>query len=91
MTFDPAAVQHAYEVIASDYETTFADELENNEFDRAVVDAAIASVPEGELVLDVGCGPAQVSRRVLARGGRSAPTSHRRCWRSLVARCRTCP
>ena len=72
MTFDAAAVQYAYDVIAPDYETTFTDELERNQFDRAIVDAAIALVPQGELVLDVGCGPAQVSRRALAGGARAA-------------------
>jgi ubiquinone/menaquinone biosynthesis C-methylase UbiE len=68
VTFDPAAIQHAYEAIAGDYETSFSDELDDNEFDLAIVDAAIASVPRGEVVLDVGCGPAQVSRRALAAG-----------------------
>jgi hypothetical protein len=68
MAFDRAAVQLAYEAIAGQYETTFADELEVNEFDRAIVDAAIAGVHHRGVVLDVGCGPAQVSRRVLAAG-----------------------
>jgi ubiquinone/menaquinone biosynthesis C-methylase UbiE len=69
--FDPAAVRHAYEAIATEYETTFTDELEHNEFDRSIVDAAIGSVPPGQVVLDVGCGPAQVSRRVLLGAARA--------------------
>jgi len=68
VTFDPAAVQHAYEAIAGDYATKFTNELEVNDFDRAIVDAAIAAVAHGEIVLDVGCGPAQVSRRAIAAG-----------------------
>jgi ubiquinone/menaquinone biosynthesis C-methylase UbiE len=68
VTFDPAAVRHAYAAIADEYDTKFSDELEYNEFDRAILDAAIAFVPRGEIVLDIGCGPAQVSRRVLADG-----------------------
>ena len=68
MTFDPAAVQHAYEAIADDYEAKFGADLEDNEFDRAIVDAAIAPLSQGEIVLDVGCGPAQVSRRAVATG-----------------------
>jgi ubiquinone/menaquinone biosynthesis C-methylase UbiE len=67
--FGSAAVQHAYEAIAGEYGATFADELEVNEFDRGIVDAAIARVPRGGIVLDVGCGPAQVSRRVDTAGG----------------------
>lgn len=69
MTFDPAAVQHAYEALAGEYETKFADELEHNDFDRAFLDAAIGSIPRGEIMLDLGWGPAQVSKRVLAAGG----------------------
>lgn len=68
MAFDPSAIQHAYEAIADAYDATFADELEANEFDRAIVDSAIAGVPQRGLVLDVGCGPAQVCRRVVALG-----------------------
>jgi SAM-dependent methyltransferase len=69
VAFDPAAVQHAYEATAAVYGTRFADELETNDFDRAIVDAALATVARGEIVLDLGCGPAQVSRRVVAAGG----------------------
>ena len=43
MAFDPSAIQHAYEAIADAYDATFADELEANEFDRAIVDSAIAT------------------------------------------------
>ena len=68
VTFDAAAVQHAYESIAVRYETTFADDLEVNEFDRAIVDAALSAVPRDAVVLDVGCGPGQVSQRALAAG-----------------------
>lgn len=50
------------------YEATFTDELEDNDFDRSILDAALASIPSGELVLDVGCGPAQVSRWARAAG-----------------------
>lgn len=69
MTFDHAAVRHAYEAIASEYETRFADELEANDFDRAFLDAAIDAIPRADIVLDVGCGPARVGKRILAAGG----------------------
>ncbi len=68
MAFDPSAIQHAYEAAADAYDATFADELEANEFDGAIVDSAIAGVPQQGLVLDIGCGPAQVSRRIVAAG-----------------------
>jgi ubiquinone/menaquinone biosynthesis C-methylase UbiE len=68
VTFDPVVIRHAYEAIAGDYAEKFGDELEVNDFDRAIVDAAIAAVPPGEIVLDIGCGPAQVSTRAVAAG-----------------------
>ena len=87
MAFDPSAIQHAYEAIADAYDATFADELEANEFDRAIVDSAMAGVPQRGLVLDIGCGPAQVSRRTVA-AGRTAIGTDLTPAMLRIARCR---
>lgn len=68
MLFDVRSVRHAYETIADTYEQSFADDLEKSSFDRRVLDDAFASVPTGSLVLDVGCGPAQVAGRLRKAG-----------------------
>ena len=68
MDVDLRAIAHAYASIAGDYDRTFGDDLDVNEFDSRVVDTLIAAVAPGATVLDVGCGPAQVSRRVRQAG-----------------------
>lgn len=62
VSFDARAVRHAYEAIADEHTERFAYELEVNAFDRAIVAAATARIPPHGLVLDIGCGPGQVSR-----------------------------
>jgi SAM-dependent methyltransferase len=64
------AVCRVYEGMAADYAVRFGDELREPDSDTEFLDAALADLPEGP-VLDVGCGPAQVSRYVIGRGRRA--------------------
>jgi SAM-dependent methyltransferase len=66
--YDPRAVRHAYEAILDDYSSKFVDEFTTNAFDRSVIDDAVATVPAGGCVVDLGCGPGQVSAYLAGRG-----------------------
>ncbi|HXL18966.1 MAG TPA: class I SAM-dependent methyltransferase, partial [Streptosporangiaceae bacterium] len=68
--YDMQAIRRVYEGMAEDYAVRFGDELREPDSDTEFLDAALIDLPDGP-VLDVGCGPAQVSR-FLARRGRTA-------------------
>ena len=68
MDVDLQAIAHAYASGAEEYARKFGDDLVTNEFDRGVVDEAIAGLEAPALVLDLGCGPAQVSAHVRETG-----------------------
>ena len=65
--YDVLAVRHVYDGMAADYAARFGDELREADSDTGFLDAAFADLPEGP-VLDLGCGPAQVSRYLIERG-----------------------
>ena len=65
--YDMRAVRHVYEDMAADYAVRFGAELREADPDTAFLDAALAGLPDGP-VLDVGCGPAQVSGYLIAHG-----------------------
>lgn len=71
MSFDAGAVLHAYEGLADGYAVRFGNDLEHNAFDIAVLDDAIDLLGASSLVLDVGCGPAQVASYAEGRGCRA--------------------
>lgn len=66
-TFDPRAVQHAYEILADSYAARFGDDLDASAFDRAVLDAALELLGPSARALDLGCGPGQVASYVMER------------------------
>ena len=68
VSFDARPVRHAYEAIADEYAATFADEITANEFDRAVIDDAVADLDSDAVVADIGCGPGQVAAYLNSRG-----------------------
>jgi SAM-dependent methyltransferase len=63
------AVRQVYQDMAADYAIRFGDELTSPDSDTEFLDATLADLPPGP-VLDIGCGPGQVSRYLLARGRR---------------------
>lgn len=65
--YDMQAVQRVYEGMADDYAVRFGDELREPDSDTEFLDAALIDLPDGP-VLDVGCGPAQVSGFLIRRG-----------------------
>ncbi len=65
--YERAAVRQVYEDMAADYAVRFGSELREPDSDTEFLEAALADLPRGP-VLDVGCGPAQVSRFLAERG-----------------------
>ncbi len=59
--FEPESVGAAYDVAADDYVAAFADDLDRLPIDRAVLDVAAELLSRKHPVLDIGCGPGQVS------------------------------
>jgi hypothetical protein len=77
--YDMQAVQRVYEGMADDYAVRFGADLREHDSDTEFLDAVLADLPDGPL-LDVGCGPAQVSGFLIRRGRRSASTWLPACW-----------
>jgi len=65
--YDVEAVRRVYEGMAADYAVRFGAELREPDPDTEFLDAALAELPDGP-VLDVGCGPAQVSGYLISHG-----------------------
>ncbi len=65
--YDREAVLRVYDAMAADYAVTYGGELREPDSDTEFLDAALADLPAGP-VLDVGCGPAQVSRYLVDHG-----------------------
>jgi uncharacterized protein len=65
--YDSQAVRDLYHGMAADYAARFGAELREEDSDTAFLDAGLTGLPDGP-VLDVGCGPAQVSAYLLNRG-----------------------
>jgi len=65
--YDRAAVRQVYDDMAAEYAVRFGGDLQRPDSDTEFLDAALADLPRGP-VLDLGCGPAQVSRYLAGRG-----------------------
>jgi ubiquinone/menaquinone biosynthesis C-methylase UbiE len=65
--YDVQTVRRVYEGMAADYAVRFGAELRERDPDTEFLDTALADLPDGP-VLDVGCGPAQVSGYLIAHG-----------------------
>lgn len=68
MNVDLQAIAHAYASDAEEYASKFGDELRTNDRDRSDLDEVAAELPAEAVVLDIGCGPAQISAYVRERG-----------------------
>ena len=69
-SYQSLAVQRVYDGMAADYAVRFGSELadaDQSDPDIEFLDAAADRFPAG-YVVDVGCGPAQVSRYLIERG-----------------------
>jgi SAM-dependent methyltransferase len=68
--YRPLAVQRVYDGMAADYAVRFGSELaaaDQSDPDIEFLDEAVRAFPDG-YAIDVGCGPAQVSRFLIERG-----------------------
>jgi len=65
--YDGSAVKRVYQDMAADYAVRFGAELGEGDTDTEFLDTALKDLPAGP-VLDVGCGPAQVSRYLIGNG-----------------------
>jgi SAM-dependent methyltransferase len=63
----PDDFRSSYDAVAEVYARTFFDELSRKPFDRELLDAFAALVPQAT-ALDVGCGPGHVGRYLSERG-----------------------
>jgi ubiquinone/menaquinone biosynthesis C-methylase UbiE len=66
--FDWKAVRAAYDTVAEDYVEAFADDLDGLPVDRSILDRAREQLDGVGLVLDLGCGPAQVAHNLTSHG-----------------------
>jgi SAM-dependent methyltransferase len=63
-----STLRGSYDEIADLYADQFVRELDGKPFDRDLLDAFAAATPPGDVVCDVGCGPAHIGRYLAARG-----------------------
>ncbi len=66
--FDPRIIGAAYDAVAEDYDAAFAEDLQRLPVDMAVLEDAVGRCGAGTQVLDLGCGPGQVSAFLAGRG-----------------------
>lgn len=52
---------HAYDTVADDYAAKWWNEFEGKHFDRIILNWFASAVPSDEQVLELGCGPGEVS------------------------------
>ncbi len=68
--YDPDSVRRTYDDLAADYAVRFGSELadaDEADPDTDFLDQVLSGFPAGP-VLDLGCGPAQISQYLAARG-----------------------
>jgi SAM-dependent methyltransferase len=66
--FDPRVITAAYAPVADDYAAKFGDDLAGLPLDRSLLDVVAERCRDRGLVLDLGCGPAQLAEYLTARG-----------------------
>ncbi|HTP09157.1 MAG TPA: class I SAM-dependent methyltransferase, partial [Anaerolineae bacterium] len=55
-------LQASYDRVAAEYAQRIFDELQHKPLDRQLLDRLVASVPNGGIICDMGCGPGQIAR-----------------------------
>ena len=63
-------IQMSYDSVAEEYARRTFDELQYKPLDRQLLDQLAASVEEGGLICDLGCGPGQIARYLHECGAR---------------------
>jgi ubiquinone/menaquinone biosynthesis C-methylase UbiE len=61
-------VRRAYDIVAGQYHTRFADELAHKPFDRMWLERFAADLPLDARVVEIGCGDGHVAAYLAARG-----------------------
>ena len=61
-------VRRAYDVVAGQYHTRFADELAHKPFDRAWLDGFVTERTRDARVVEIGCGDGHVAAYLAAQG-----------------------
>ena len=61
-------LQASYDRVAEEYARRIFDELQYKAIDRQLLDRLAASVPDGGIICDMGCGPGHVARYLRERG-----------------------
>jgi SAM-dependent methyltransferase len=61
-------LQASYDRVAQEYAHHIFDELQSKPLDRQLLDRLAASIPEGGMICDMGCGPGHVARYLHERG-----------------------
>ena len=65
--FDATTIRSAYGSVADEYAASFADDLTNLELDRRILNVVADHSAGAGPVLDVGCGPAEISGYLVGR------------------------
>lgn len=68
--FDAKAVRRAYNAVAADYVAAFAADLTDLPVGCSILDSALRRLNRDFPVLDLGCGPGQVSEYLAEHGAR---------------------
>jgi ubiquinone/menaquinone biosynthesis C-methylase UbiE len=61
-------LQASYDRVAEEYARRIFDELQYKPIDRQLLDRMAATIPEGGIICDMGCGPGHVARYLHERG-----------------------
>jgi ubiquinone/menaquinone biosynthesis C-methylase UbiE len=62
-------ITRAYDVAADAYASELWNELAGKNFDRILLNWFASEIPRGDTILEIGCGPGEVSGYLAARGG----------------------
>jgi len=65
---DSSDLSASYDEVAAEYTRRIAGELHHKPFDRDLLDRFAAMFGPGDVVCDIGCGPAHVARYLSQRG-----------------------
>jgi ubiquinone/menaquinone biosynthesis C-methylase UbiE len=62
------SITRAYDRASQEYAAAFWNEFERKPFDRMILEHFAAHIPQGETILEIGCGPGEVSGYLHCQG-----------------------